>query len=135
MPHVIVEYSTNLEKIVDINALLSGVHDAALSCAIVPADALRTRAEPRDRYLIADRHPANAFVAVVARLGPGRTAEEKHRLLEALLLATQSALGEAAANVMLSIEYQEIDAEFRINKNHLRTVFAARQAHPENQGT
>ena len=131
MPHVIVEYTTNLARVTDLRALLDALHAAALSSPIVPTDALRTRAEPRTDYRVADGHPDNAFLAIIARLGPGRTADEKHALLGLLLGAAELSLGPAAANVMLSVEYQEIDAEFRINKNNLRAVMAARQTSQE----
>lgn len=127
MPHLVVEYSTNLERHVDMRLVIDAVHAAALATGIAPLDALRTRAAPRSIYRIADGHPDNAFVAVTARLGPGRSAEEKHRLLDALLLAVETALGPTvAANAMLSVEYVEIDPEFRVNRNNLRTVLAAR---------
>ena len=126
MPHLIVEYSANLEREMDPQALVDAVHAAALATGNAPLDALRTRASSRSNYRIADGHPDNAFGAVTARLGPGRTSEEKHRLLDALLGAVETALGPAAANAMLSVEYVEIDPELRVNKNNLRTVIAER---------
>ena len=126
MPHVIVEYSANLEAQADMAAVVDAVHAAALATGIAPLDGLRTRASVRSLYRIADGHPENAFVAVLARLGPGRTPEEKQRLIEALMGAVETALGSAAANAMLSVEYQEIDPELRVNKNNLRAVIAQR---------
>lgn len=126
MPHLIVEYSANLEAHADMALLVDAVHAAALASGVAPLDGLRTRASVRSVYRIADGHPDNAFVAVVARLGPGRTPEEKHRLLDALMGAIEEALGAAAENAMLSVEYQEIDPEYRVNRNHLRAVIAQR---------
>jgi 5-carboxymethyl-2-hydroxymuconate isomerase len=63
---------------------------------------------------------------VLARLGPGRTPDDKRRLLDALMDAVEVALGPAAANVMLSAECSEIDPELRINRNNLRDVMAGR---------
>lgn len=128
MPHLIIEHSANVADLVDIDTLVASVHDAALATGIAPLDALRTRAAPRQHYAIADRDPANAFVAVTGRLGPGRSDDEKHALLEALMAALDVTLGAAQHNVMLSVEYQEIDPEFRINKNNLRPVIAERLA-------
>jgi 5-carboxymethyl-2-hydroxymuconate isomerase len=128
VPHLIVEYSDNLDSVVDIDKLLRALHNAALATGTAPADALRTRAEPRSRYLIADQHPDNGFVAIVARLGPGRSSEEKHAFLNALLASVEQSLGVAIDNVMISVEYQEIDAEFRINQNHLRETIKKRSA-------
>lgn len=127
MPHLIVEYSTNLEPLVDIGQLVEDLHAAALSTGVAPLDALRTRAEPRSIYRIGDGRSENSFVAITARLGPGRTIEQKHLLLTVVFEALERSLGAAASNAMLSIEYQEIDAEFRVNKNNARVAILARQ--------
>ncbi len=128
MPHVIVEYSENLAERTDIPTLLANVHAAALESGLAPLDALRTRGEPRAQYVIADGHPDNAFVAIVARLGPGRTPDEKQNLLRSLLDAAKSSLGaDVAKDVMLSVEFQEIDATFRINDNELRKTMELRR--------
>jgi len=126
MPHVIIEYSANVGDQVDIVELVDVVHAAALATGIAPLDALRTRAVAREHYAIADRHPDNAFVAVTARFGAGRTADDKRRFVTALMDALDEHLGAARHTMMLSVEYQEIDPDFRENRNHLRAVMAAR---------
>jgi 5-carboxymethyl-2-hydroxymuconate isomerase len=126
VPHIIVEYSENIAQSVTVSALLQAVHAAALATGLAPLDALRTRGEERADYVIADGHPDNAFVAIVARLGPGRTPEEKQGLLNALVAAANNAIGDEIKNVMLSVEYQEIDATFRVNQNELRKTMQQR---------
>ncbi len=127
MPHVIIEYSSNVADAVDIGGLVGAIHDAALATGIAPLDALRTRAAGREAYAIADRHGDNAFVAVTARLGAGRSDEDKHRLIDALMAALDAHLGDAQRTMMLSVEYQEIDPASRVNKNNLRAVIAERE--------
>lgn len=122
MPHLIIEHSANVGALIDIGELVDAMHDAALSTGIAPIEALRTRAARRDVYAIADQHPDNAFVAITARLGAGRTDEDKRRLVEVLMETLDELLGEARRDVMLSVEYQEIDPAFRLNRNHLREV-------------
>lgn len=73
MPHIIVEYSQNLEPVMDLEGLLGTLHRAALDTGVFPLAGLRTRAEPRDRYLIADGNPDHGFVHVTARIGHGRS--------------------------------------------------------------
>lgn len=128
MAHMTIEYSANLTPDVDVDELVGTLHDAALATGVVRGDALRSRASERGYYAVGDRHPDNAFVAVVLRLGPGRTDIDKHALLDAVLSALEDALGAAADRTMVSVEYQEIDAEFRVNRNHLRHVIAERNA-------
>lgn len=128
MPHLIIEHSANVADLIDIDTLVVAVHGAALATGIAPLDALRTRAASREHYAIADSEPANAFVAVTARLGAGRSDDDKHTLLNALMAALDDTLGEAQHNVMLSVEFQEIDPVLRINKNNLRPIISARLA-------
>lgn len=122
MPHVTIECSANVADATDVSALISALHDAALDTGIVPVDALRTRAAVREHYAIGDRATGNMFVAVLVRLAPGRSDEAKHLLVETLLDALDRQLGPARDRAMLSVELQEIDPAFRVNRNHLRTT-------------
>jgi 5-carboxymethyl-2-hydroxymuconate isomerase len=123
MPHLIVEHSANVEHV---PLILEAVHTAALGTGLASVDALRTRAACRESYVIGDRHPDNAFIALTARLGPGRSADEKQLLIDALMNAIEATVGEAADHMMLSVEIQEIDPSMRLNHNHLRAYIAAR---------
>lgn len=123
MPHLIVEHSANVEHV---PLILEAVHAATLATGLAPIDALRTRAACREDYVIGDRHPDNAFIALIARLGPGRSGDEKQLLINALMDAIEATVGEAAGHMMLSVEIQEIDSEMRINHNHLRAHIGAR---------
>jgi 5-carboxymethyl-2-hydroxymuconate isomerase len=126
MPHLIIEYSANVADHVDIDRLVDALHDAALASGVADLDALRTRAVRRDRYAVADRHPDNAFVAVTARLGAGRSHDDQQRFLDALMSALDDSVGAAGRTMMLSVEYQEIDPSRRINRNHLRELVRER---------
>ena len=134
MPHVTVEYSANLADVVDPLSVVAALHAAALQTGIAPPDALRTRAEPREIYLVGDGDPGNIFVSVLARLGPGRTADQQRLFLEALMEALEAVLGTAADNAMLSVEFQEIDETRRINTNNLRTRINERASTNDSHG-
>ena len=130
MPHLIIEYSANVAdshgRPVDVQSLVDALHRAALETGIAPLDALRTRAVGREHYAIADLEPDNMFIAITARLGVGRTDDEKRRFVEALMATLDEFLGSAQRTIMLSVEYQEIDPASRINKNNLRPLVAER---------
>jgi 5-carboxymethyl-2-hydroxymuconate isomerase len=133
MPHLILEHSANVSEVADVAGLVVALHQAALATGVAPVDALRTRAARRDEYAVGDRHPDNGFVAVTARLGAGRTDREKRHLIEALMTALSDELGDAQRHLMLSVEYQEIDPTFRINKNNLRPAIAERNTGHEGE--
>ena len=127
MSHITIEYSSNVGDHHDIQALVDTVHDAALAHGLPAVDGLRTRAVGRKSYRIADGHADHAFVALTARIGPGRSPEEKTTFLEAILDAAEAQLGSESGPLAIawSAEVTEIDARFRINRNHVRTRMAA----------
>jgi 5-carboxymethyl-2-hydroxymuconate isomerase len=124
VPHITIEYSANIAEHHDIDALVAAVHAAALANGLAALDALRTRAEARTQYRIADGDADHAFIAIAVAIGPGRDSAAKHRFLVDVLDAAETQLGRAEASplaVAWSIELREIDPEFRINRNHVRT--------------
>lgn len=123
MPHLTIEYSANLADHHDIAELVDVVHAAALAHGLPAIEALRTRAVARPHYRIADGDPNNCFVAIAVRIGPGRDADAKSSFLTALLDAAEAHIASRPSPLAIawSIELGEIDAEFRINRNHVRT--------------
>lgn len=128
MPHITIEYSSNVAEQHDIDSLVGVVHEAALATGVPPPDGLRTRAVARDHYRIADGQPDHAFIAITIRVGPGRAPEVKTGLLNTVLDAAEAELDQAQPTsesgslaIAWSIELQEIDAAMRINRNHVRT--------------
>lgn len=123
MPHIIIEFSSNVGEHHDVDALVAEVHRAALDDGLPPVDGLRTRAVTRTRYRIADGDPNHAFVALTARIGPGREASAKLSFLNAILNAAEQQLDTEPSPLAIawSAEIQEIDAAFRVNRNHVRT--------------
>jgi 5-carboxymethyl-2-hydroxymuconate isomerase len=128
MPHITIEYSANIADHHDVDALMAAIHAAALAHGLPPADGLRTRATQRDHYLVADGSADLAFVAIAIRIGPGRDSDSKTSFIEAVLNAAEAQLDgeDGPLAVAWSIELNEIDPEFRINRNHVRTRLAQR---------
>ncbi|NNF53275.1 MAG: hypothetical protein HKN03_02425 [Acidimicrobiales bacterium] len=122
MPHITIEHSANLNAECDVQALVDAVHAAALAHELPPVAGLRTRAQSREHYRIADGDPRYGFVAITARIGPGRDAATKDTFLARLLDTTEDFLAVNAPNliVALSGEVQEIDHPHRVNRNQIR---------------
>jgi 5-carboxymethyl-2-hydroxymuconate isomerase len=129
MPHVITEYSANLEGIVDIPALVNELHDTAIESGLFQVGGIRSRAEKRDIYRIADGDPSNSFVFIVARIAPGRPLEKRKALGEALLATAAKRLEPVFAKrgLSLAVEVMELDAELTFRKNNLHERIAARK--------
>jgi 5-carboxymethyl-2-hydroxymuconate isomerase len=100
MPHFTLEYSANLDQLVDIGEVVETVRKAAIETGIFPLGGIRVRAIRCEHYAIADGNPHHGFLAMVLRLGEGRD------------LATRK---EAGAHI------------FRRLADHLDPVFAERK--------
>jgi 5-carboxymethyl-2-hydroxymuconate isomerase len=128
MPHIIVEYSANLEPALDPQALVDALHRTAIDLGIAEAPAVRTRAERRDVFRVGDGNPANGFVHVVARLRIGRPEEKRKALGEALLAVLNRELDAAFEihPIAVTVEIHEIDRlTFRRNTVRERAEKAA----------
>ena len=113
MPHIIVEYSSNLEDGVDMRRLIDDLHQAVAGSGLFEPAAVRTRAAPRGLYRIADGAPENAFLHVTARIRAGRAAADRKALGASLLQTAREAIARQPAPppIALTVEVQEIDPE------------------------
>ena len=129
MPHVICEYSANLEKKIQIDALLETLHSAMMRTGAAELGGLRTRADRRDHYRIADNDPANGFVNVTIRVAKGRPAEKRRLIAETVFADARKHLDSvyASAPFVLSVEVQEIDPDFRIHESNIRARMKAKE--------
>ncbi|MBM0205725.1 5-carboxymethyl-2-hydroxymuconate Delta-isomerase [Micromonospora sp. STR1s_5] len=130
LPHIIVEYSANLEPNLDPQRLVDALHRAALGTGVMPIGGLRTRAERRDVYRVADGDPSNAFVAVLVRIGEGRDAETRRRIADTLMQALETETREifARRGLGLTVEVQEIDGTASLKTNNLHQHVKSRAA-------
>ncbi|MBV1694498.1 MAG: 5-carboxymethyl-2-hydroxymuconate Delta-isomerase [Hyphomicrobiales bacterium] len=128
MPHLIVEYSANLEPAIDIAALVRALHDAALETGVFPIGGIRTRAERRDVYAIADGHAANGFIHVQARIGAGRPADVRQKAAEHIFDRLKALTADHFARhpLGLTLEIVEIDPVGALKHNNLHDIVARR---------
>jgi 5-carboxymethyl-2-hydroxymuconate isomerase len=129
MPHQIIEYSANLEADLDIDTLVQTMHDAAVGLDALPIGGIRTRAARRDVFRVADSHPDNTFINVTLRIAPRPPEIKKEvgeQLFNALRQFVQRVFDERP--MALSLEIQEIDAEFRWKHSNIRDYLAQRNA-------
>ena len=130
MPHLIVEYSRNLENLVDKDELVQQVHRAGLATGVFPIGGIRVRLHEIAHYAIADRHPDNAFIHVQMRIGEGRDAATRRSCAQAVFddLAAWLAPVFASSPFGLSVELCEIDGNSSFKKNNLHEHVELRQS-------
>ena len=128
MPHLIIEYSSNLAAKLEVQTLVDRVHTAALETGMFKIGAVRTRATARDFYRIADGHPDNGFIHLVLRIAQGRETEAKRRAGEAIFEAICNELQPLFETTPLGIsfEIQEIEQSLSFKKNNLHELVQRR---------
>jgi 5-carboxymethyl-2-hydroxymuconate isomerase len=122
MPHVTAEYSSNLEQSTDIMSLLDVIHGALFATGEFPLEVLRIRAARRDQYVVANKDPRNAFLAIVGYIAPGRPPTKRREIGQALFDAVCRHLADVSEAIPLSItvELHEIEQTAAFRKNSIR---------------
>ena len=121
MPHVIVEYSANVERAIAVEELLDKLHASALATGVFPIGGLRVRAMRTEHYRIADCHPDNGYVHVTAFVGSGRPLDVRQAAAQALFDTLTAHLEVAfdAGPLGISLYMQESHPQLNFKKNNL----------------
>lgn len=129
MPHVIIEYTANVEvdaRIPDLMRLLNGVLIGHAD--VFPTGGIRTRALRLDQYRMADGAEDDAFIHVVFRIKAGRPKAVTGPICAELFAALRAHLVDVFArrNLGLTLELVEFDTHgFHVENNvHTRFVGA-----------
>ncbi len=112
MPHFQIEYSANLENVVDMAALCEALRKEAATIETFPMPGIRVRAIRVDHYAIADGNPKHGFVDLSVRLREGRSDEIRQEAMARIFAAARTFLAPAMArhSIALSSEMRNIDA-------------------------
>jgi 5-carboxymethyl-2-hydroxymuconate isomerase len=118
MPHLTIEYSGNVPAD-DIRWLCKALHQVLVADGAFEEGAVRVRAVCCDIYDIADQHAENAFVAMVLRIGAGRSMAEKSRIGGALVAMAETVFAARLAepHFALSLDLTENDAAASWKRN------------------
>jgi 5-carboxymethyl-2-hydroxymuconate isomerase len=124
MPHLNIEYSANLEEVLDMQALVDRIHETALETGIFPLGGVRTRAEARKFYRIANGNPRAGYIHMIVRIGSGRDLETRRsagdRIFGALCDFTEELY--RSRPLALSFELHEIPPDLAWRKNNLHEL-------------
>lgn len=124
MPHLNIEYSANLEEVLDVQALVDHIHATALETGIFPLGGVRTRAEARTHYRIANGDPRAGYIHMIVRIGSGREFETRRnagdRIFAALCEFTERLYEQRP--LALSFELHEIPPDMAWRKNNLHEL-------------
>lgn len=125
MPHFHIEYSGNLEELVDMAGLCEAIRAEAAQIETFPTPGIRVRATRVDHYAVADGNPEHGFVDISVRLRGGRPQEVKKEAISRIFQAAKAFLDPAMAqhSIALSAEIRDIDPDLSPKvgtiRNHL----------------
>ncbi|WP_375267522.1 5-carboxymethyl-2-hydroxymuconate isomerase [Planktotalea sp.] len=127
MPHFHIEYSANLEEVVDVGALCEAIRAEAVQIDAFPLAGVRVRATRVDHYAIADGNAKHGFIDLSIRLREGRSQDVKSDSITRIFATLKSFMSDALSthSIALSAEIRDIDAslspKFGTIRDHLET--------------
>lgn len=124
MPHLVVQYSINLDASTDVQELCSTLNRVMAETGLFPLGGIRVRAQACTAYAIADLDRKNGFADMVLRMGAGRSEADRKRAGEAIMAAAKAHFHAQLEepHFALSLEVIEIDPDlsWKVNSIHPR---------------
>jgi 5-carboxymethyl-2-hydroxymuconate isomerase len=112
MPHVVVQYTLNLESRVDMPALCRGIADTLIAqrdeagAPLFPPGGTRVLAYPAQVYAVADSQDDYGFCYVNIRIAEGRSEAKKKAAGDAVLAKVQAYFESAFAHGHVGVTIQ-----------------------------
>ena len=106
MPHIVVEYSRNLQHSVKDNHLLKELHKVVIESDLFSPEAVKARAVAYDDYVMTT--PYDSFAHVNISILNGRPLEARKALLESVYAMARGLLPKADK---ISVNIHEMDAD------------------------
>jgi len=127
MPHFTIEYSANLDALVDMGEAVEIVRKAAVETGIFPLGGIRVRAVRCEHYAIADGNPDLGFLDMVLRLGEGRDLATRKKAGQHVFEALSAYLDPVFARhkFALSFDMQINDKETSWKRNNIHEALKA----------
>ncbi|MEM7463164.1 MAG: 5-carboxymethyl-2-hydroxymuconate isomerase [Pseudomonadota bacterium] len=122
MPHFHIDYSANLEDVIDIGAFCEAIRKEAAKIETFPLAGIRVRATRVDHYAIADGNPEHGFIDISVRLREGRENDVKQEAIARIFEAAKAFIGPAMETrpIALSAEMRDINAVFSPKHSTIR---------------
>lgn len=122
MPHFHIEYSANLESLVDMAQLCEAVRAKAAAIDTFPMAGIRVRATRVDHVAIANGNPKHGFVDLSVRLREGRPHDVKRDAISQIFAVLTDFMAPTmeTLSVALSAEMRDIDADLSPKFGNIR---------------
>ncbi len=128
MPHIMLDYSANMEKRTDIAALCDHLRLAAIDTGVFPMPGIRVRAFAATHASIADGDPTHGYIDISVRLREGRDQQTREKAVQAIFDAAKDFLQPALEtySIALSAEIRNIDASLSPKTGTIRDHLKAK---------
>lgn len=134
MPHVVVQYTANLDPDAAIGSLCHALAEVlvaqrdASGTRVFPIGGTRVLAYPAPHFAVADGTPDRAFVFIDARIAPGRDRALVTAAGEAMMAVVRGHFAAlfASRSIGITLQVNEGAAAFDAKHNNMHPVFAGR---------
>ncbi|MHA6264785.1 5-carboxymethyl-2-hydroxymuconate Delta-isomerase [Arenibacterium sp. CAU 1754] len=113
MPHIIVDYSPNMDERVDMPAFCDLLRRTAIQTGVLPLAGIRVRAHRANHVSIADGRDTHGYIDISLRLRGGRDLATRKAATKLIFNAAEAFLAPAMAqhSISLSFEMRDIDPD------------------------
>ena len=127
MPHLMIDYSANIEPDIDMSRLCENLRAIATEIEAFPIAGVKVRAVRVDHYAIADGNPAHGFIDISVRIREGRDLETKKQAVDAIFNAANDFVSPIMQkrSLALSVELRDITAELAPKSGTIRKYLGA----------
>lgn len=112
MPHIIVEYSSDLKGTFDVPDVLKSINDIVAQHYEGDANRIKSRAIAYDDYSIGKHHQDGSMVNVVLQLIEGKTDENKDAIGRAVFDCLNQTFKSDNDRFQVSVEIRELSKKF-----------------------
>ena len=128
MPHIMLDYSANMEERTDIAALCDHLRRAAIDTGVFPMPGIRVRAFAATHVSVADGDPKHGYIDISVRLREGRDQQTRETAVQAIFEAAKDFLQPALEthSIALSAEMRNIDASLSPKTGTIRDHLKAK---------
>ena len=137
MPHIVIEYTANVEADARITELMRVLSNVLIRHAdIFPPGGIRTRAIRLDRYCMADGAEDGAFIHVAFRIKAGRPKAVTGPICAELFAALRAHMADVFARryLGLTLELTEFDTHGFHVENNMHARFVSSESVPADAG-
>lgn len=127
MPHLIIEYSHNLDEVLVLPPLFEQVHGLLIGLRLFPTGGIRSRARRIEHYRYADGQRDYSGIHVELKLSAAREPQLRQqvgRQVFDLIRAYCAPLRQTRPYLALSMEVSLLQPDLFFNDNNLHALFA-----------